>query len=413
MFSRAVNAMLDKTWGAPTVLAEAILREELRNVTAGANPMALRRGIDKAVTEDLGRTLESLELSELGQAKRIVVDKDTTTFIEGGGSSADIRARVQLIKRTIEETTSTYDREKLEDRLAKLAGGVAVIHVGAATEIEMKGKKARVDDALHAIRAAVEEGIVPGGGVALLQCQSKTSKLAGKLPEDAATGAKIVSRALEEPLRQIAINAGEEGAMVIEAVKSGNDGYGFNAETGQYEDLMNADIIDPTKVAHAALQNAASVAGLLLTTEVLVAELPEKRQGGGNRNYPLPKTSSLRQDASGSAWILTTQPDATALPCLPLAVAPGVPCAMPWPESARSERTKGTRATKTTETGSIRCSYRNQHKGTDLLTECRCHDWLGPGIIVGPFGPFGSLVLPYLRIVALALPIATRPLVDL
>jgi chaperonin GroEL len=234
-----------------------------------------------AVTEDLGRTLESLELSELGQSKRIVVDKDTTTFIEGGGSSADIRGRIQLIKRSIEETTSTYDREKLEERLAKLAGGVAVIHVGAATEIEMKEKKARVDDALHAIRAAVEEGIVPGGGVALLRCQSKTLKLAGKLTGDEATGAKIVSRALEEPLRQIAINAGEEGAMVVEAVKSGKDGYGFNAETGQYEDLMNADIIDPTKVARAALQNAASVAGLLLTTEALVAELPEKKRGNG------------------------------------------------------------------------------------------------------------------------------------
>jgi chaperonin GroEL len=239
-----------------------------------------------AVTEDLGRTLESLELSELGQSKRIVVDKDTTTFIEGGGSSADIRGRIQLIKRSIEETTSTYDREKLEERLAKLAGGVAVIHVGAATEIEMKEKKARVDDALHAIRAAVEEGIVPGGGVALLRCQSKTLKLAGKLTGDEATGAKIVSRALEEPLRQIAINAGEEGAMVVEAVKSGKDGYGFNAETGQYEDLMNADIIDPTKVARAALQNAASVAGLLLTTEALVAELPEKKRGNGVPNHP-------------------------------------------------------------------------------------------------------------------------------
>ena len=239
-----------------------------------------------AVTEDLGRALESLELSELGQAKRIVVDKDTTTFIEGGGSSEDIRGRIQLIKRSIEETTSTYDREKLEERLAKLAGGVAVIRVGAATEIEMKEKKARVDDALHAIRAAVEEGIVPGGGVALLRCQSKTLKLAGKLTGDEATGAKIVSRALEEPLRQIAINAGEEGAMVVQKVKTGKDGYGFNAETGQYEDLMNADIIDPTKVARAALQNAARVAGLLLTTVALVAELPEKKRGNGVPSYP-------------------------------------------------------------------------------------------------------------------------------
>ncbi len=239
-----------------------------------------------AVTEDLGRNLETLELSELGQAKRIVVDKDTTTFIEGGGSSEDIRARIQLIKRSIKETTSTYDREKLEERLAKLAGGVAVIHVGAATEIEMKEKKARVDDALHAVRAAVEEGIVPGGGVALLRCQSETLKLAGELTGDEATGARIVSRALEEPLRQIAINAGEEGSMVVQKVKTGKNGYGFNAENGQYEDLMKADIIDPTKVARAALQNAASVAGLLLTTEALVAELPEKKRGNGAPNYP-------------------------------------------------------------------------------------------------------------------------------
>jgi chaperonin GroEL len=242
-----------------------------------------------AFTEDLGRTLETLELSELGQAKRIVVDKDTTTFIEGGGSSADIRGRIQIIKRSIEETTSTYDREKLEERLAKLAGGVAIIRVGAATEIEMKEKKARVDDALHATRAAVEEGIVPGGGVALLRCQTEALKLAGKLTGDEVTGAKIVSRALEEPLRQIAINAGEEGAVIVQRVKTGKDAYGFNAETGQYEDLMNADIIDPTKVARAALQNAASVAGLLLTTEALVTELPEKKRGNGAPNYPSPE----------------------------------------------------------------------------------------------------------------------------
>jgi chaperonin GroEL len=242
-----------------------------------------------AFTEDLGRTLETLELSELGQAKRIVVDKDTTTFIEGGGSSADIRGRIQMIKRSIEETTSTYDREKLEERLAKLAGGVAIIRVGAATEIEMKEKKARVDDALHATRAAVEEGIVPGGGVALLRCQTEALKLAGKLTGDEVTGAKIVSRALEEPLRQIAINAGEEGAVIVQRVKTGKDAYGFNAETGQYEDLMNADIIDPTKVARAALQNAASVAGLLLTTEALVTELPEKKRGNGAPNYPSPE----------------------------------------------------------------------------------------------------------------------------
>ena len=239
-----------------------------------------------AVTEDLGRTLESLDLNELGQAKHIVVDKDTTTLIEGGGSSAEIRGRIQLIKRSIEETTSTYDRERLEERLAKLAGGIAVIHVGAATEIEMKEKKARVEDALHATRAAVEEGIVPGGGVALLRCQAAVLKLAGKLTGDEATGARILSRALEEPLRQIAVNAGEEGAVIVQKVKARNEGYGFNAETGVVEDLMKARIVDPAKVARAALQNAASVAGLLLTTEALVVELPEKKQGSGALNYP-------------------------------------------------------------------------------------------------------------------------------
>ena len=226
-----------------------------------------------SITEDLGRTLESITLSDLGRAKRVVIDKDSTTIVEGAGSSADIMGRINLIRRQIEETTSDYDREKLQERLAKLAGGVAVINVGAATEIEMKEKKARVEDALHATRAAVEEGIVPGGGVALLRCQGALENL--KLSGDEAIGAKIVVRALEEPLRQLAANAGDEGAMVVQTVKGKKGAVGYNAETAEYEDLLKAGVIDPTKVTRTALQNASSVAALLLTTEVLVAEIPE------------------------------------------------------------------------------------------------------------------------------------------
>ena len=238
-----------------------------------------------AITEDLGRTLESITLADLGRAKRVVIDKDNTTIVEGAGKSADIMGRINLIRRQIEETTSDYDREKLQERLAKLAGGVAVINVGAATEVEMKERKARVDDALHATRAAVEEGIVPGGGVALLRCQDTVAKL--QLEGDEAVGCKIVMRALEEPLRQLAANAGEEGATVVQNVKAKKGPIGYNAETGVYEDMLKAGIIDPTKVTRTALQNAASVAGLLLTTEVLVAELPEPEKaaapgaGGG------------------------------------------------------------------------------------------------------------------------------------
>ena len=237
-----------------------------------------------AITEDLGRTLESITLADLGRAKRVVVDKDNTTIVEGAGSSSEIMGRINLIRRQIDETTSDYDREKLQERLAKLAGGVAVINVGAATEIEMKEKKARVEDALHATRAAVEEGIVAGGGVALLRCQDAALKLAESLQNpDEKTGAKIVARALEEPLRQLAANAGEEGATVVQNVKAKKGSVGFNADTGEYEDLMKAGVIDPTKVTRCALQNAASIAGLLLTTEVLVAELPEpeKTPAGG------------------------------------------------------------------------------------------------------------------------------------
>lgn len=225
-----------------------------------------------AITEDLGRSLESLTLADLGRAKRVITDKDNTTIVEGAGKSADIMGRINLIRRQIEATTSDYDREKLQERLAKLAGGVAVINVGAATEIEMKEKKARVEDALHATRAAVEEGIVPGGGTALIRCQAAVDKV--KLEGDEAIGAAIVQRAVEAPMRTLAANAGDEGSTVVQHVKSKKGATGYNAATGGFEDLMKAGVIDPTKVTRTALQNAASVSGLLLTTEVLIAELP-------------------------------------------------------------------------------------------------------------------------------------------
>lgn len=231
-----------------------------------------------AITEDLGRNLESITLADLGRAKRVVIDKDNTTLVEGAGKSSDIVGRINLLRRQIEETTSDYDREKLQERLAKLAGGVAVINVGAATELEMKEKKARVEDALHATRAAVEEGIVAGGGTALIRCQNAPDAL--NLEGDEAIGAVIVKRALEEPMRQLASNAGDEGSTVVQHVKGKKGAIGYNAETGEFEDLMKAGIIDPTKVTRAALQNAASVAGLLLTTEVLVAEIPQPEAAG-------------------------------------------------------------------------------------------------------------------------------------
>ena len=237
------------------------------------------------ITEDLGRSLEGVELSDLGRAKRIVIDKDTTTIVEGAGASADIMGRINLIRKQIEETSSDYDREKLQERLAKLAGGVAVINVGAATEIEMKEKKARVEDALHATRAAVEEGIVAGGGVALLRCQDVVDEL--DLAGDEKVGAAIVKRALEEPLRQLAANAGDEGATVVQNVRAKKGNVGYNAESGEYEDLFKAGVLDPTKVTRTALQNAASIAALLLTTEVLIADIPEPEKapagppGGG------------------------------------------------------------------------------------------------------------------------------------
>jgi chaperonin GroEL len=233
----------------------------------------------QAITEDLGIKLESLTLKDMGRAKRVVVDKDNTTIVEGAGKKAEIEGRVKQIRTQIEETTSDYDREKLQERLAKLVGGVAVIKVGAATESEMKEKKARVEDALHATRAAVEEGIVPGGGVALVRGIAVLEDL--KFKDDRQYGVKIIRRAAEEPLRQIAINAGVDGSIVVEKVKAGKGAFGFNAATEQYEDLVKAGVIDPTKVVRAALQNAASVASLMLTTEALVAERPKKKAAAG------------------------------------------------------------------------------------------------------------------------------------
>jgi len=241
----------------------------------------------KCITEDLGIKLESLQISDLGRAKRIVVDKENTTIVEGSGKSSEIQARVKQIRRQIEETTSDYDREKLQERLAKLAGGVAVINVGASTEVEMKEKKARVEDALHATRAAVEEGIVPGGGVALLRTAKAIDNL--KLEGDEAIGAQIVRRAIESPIRMLCANAGVEGAVVVGQIASNKGNYGYNVATGEYEDLVKAGVVDPTKVTRTALQNAASVAGLLLTTECMITEIPEKKEApaaGGHGHGP-------------------------------------------------------------------------------------------------------------------------------
>ena len=240
----------------------------------------------QVISEDLGLKLENVKVTDLGRAKRLTIDKDNTTIVEGAGDSAKIQGRVKQIKAQIEETTSDYDREKLQERLAKLVGGVAVINVGAATETEMKEKKARVEDALHATKAAVEEGIVPGGGVALLRCVSVLDKL--KLEHDQQIGVNIIRRSLEEPIRQIVANAGLEGSVVVDKVRSGQKpSWGFDAASETYVDMIEAGIIDPTKVTRTALQNAASVAGLMLTTEVMVAEIPEKEgkapsmHGGG------------------------------------------------------------------------------------------------------------------------------------
>jgi chaperonin GroEL len=234
----------------------------------------------KVISEDLGIKLENVQISDLGRAKKITIDKDNTTIVEGGGKQGDIEGRVKTIRAQIEDTTSDYDREKLQERLAKLVGGVAVIKVGAATETEMKEKKARVEDAMHATRAAVEEGIVPGGGVALVRAAKVLEKFDVNKDggdSDEQIGVNIVRRALEEPLRQIVQNAGKEGAVVVERVRSDkNDSFGFNAQTEVFEDLVKAGVIDPAKVTRTALQNAASIAGLMLTTEAMVAEIPEE-----------------------------------------------------------------------------------------------------------------------------------------
>ena len=240
----------------------------------------------RVITEDLGIKLEGVELSDLGQAKRITISKENTTIVEGGGTSEAITGRVNQIRRQIEDTTSDYDREKLQERLAKLAGGVAVINVGAATETEMKEKKARVEDALHATRAAVEEGIVAGGGTALIRAQASIGNLG--LTGDEKTGAAIVERAVEAPLRQLVANAGREAALIVERVKKGKGGEGYNVATDKFEDLIASGVVDPTKVTRTALQNAASISGLLLTTECIITDLPSKDAppaGGGGHDH--------------------------------------------------------------------------------------------------------------------------------
>ena len=247
----------------------------------------------RAITEDLGIKLENVKTEDLGRAKKVVIDKDNTTIVQGAGKKAAIEGRIKQLRTQIEETTSDYDREKLQERLAKLAGGVAIIRVGAATELEMKELKARVEDALHATKAAIEEGVVPGGGTALLRTQKAVDKLAKSLEDDVRTGAIIIRRVLEEPMRMIAQNAGHDGAVVIEKVRNeSNPSAGFNADEEKVEDLVAAGVIDPTKVVRVAIQNASSIAGLLLTTEALVAELPEKKKagppmggGGGYEDY--------------------------------------------------------------------------------------------------------------------------------
>jgi chaperonin GroEL len=238
--------------------------EDLAILTAG-----------KLLSEDLGIKLENITMEDLGRAKRVVIDKDNTTIVEGAGHSQDIEGRVKQIRTQVEETTSDYDREKLQERLAKLVGGVAVIKVGAATETEMKEKKARVEDALNATRAAVEEGVIPGGGVGFVRCLAAVAGLT--LEGDEAIGATIVRRALEEPIRQLAYNAGAEGSIVVQKVKEASGAFGYNVATDMYEDLMASGVVDPTKVARSALQNAASIAALMLTTEALITELPEKK----------------------------------------------------------------------------------------------------------------------------------------
>jgi len=245
----------------------------------------------KAITEDLGIKLENLKVDDLGKAKKVTIDKDNTTIVEGAGKAKDIEGRIKQLRTQIEETTSDYDREKLQERLAKLVGGVAVIKVGAATETEMKEKKARVEDAMHATKAAVEEGIVAGGGVALLRCLGAVAAV--KAEGDEAVGVSIIRRALEEPLRQIAGNAGHEGAVVVARVRELKGDEGFNAQTDVYENLVEAGIIDPTKVVRCALQNAASIASLLLSTEAVICEIPSEKGEGGSMGGGMPQGGGM------------------------------------------------------------------------------------------------------------------------
>ncbi len=239
------------------------------------NDIAILTG-GQVITEDIGVKLENVTLDDLGQGKRITIDKENTIIVDGKGKASEIQGRVKQIRNQIEETTSDYDSEKLQERLAKLVGGVAIIKVGAATETEMKEKKARVEDALHATRAAVEEGIVAGGGVAFLRCLKALDKVEGE--HDFLMGVKIIRRALEEPIRQIAANAGEEGTVIVEKVKTLKGNNGYDARTGEYVDMIKEGIIDPAKVTRTALQNAASISGLLLTTEALITDLPEEKE---------------------------------------------------------------------------------------------------------------------------------------
>jgi len=238
----------------------------------------------RAITEDLGIKLENIKVEDLGKAKKVTIDKDNTTIVEGGGTSGAIEGRVKQIRTQVEDTTSDYDREKLQERLAKLVGGVAVIKVGAATETEMKEKKARVEDAMHATKAAVEEGIVPGGGVALLRASKVLDKL--KLDGDQQIGVNIIKRAIEEPLRWIATNAGHEGSIVVQKVREMDSDSGFNAQNEKYENLVSAGVIDPAKVVRSALQNSSSIASLLLTTEALVSEIPEEKKESAGAGGP-------------------------------------------------------------------------------------------------------------------------------
>jgi chaperonin GroEL len=238
----------------------------------------------RMIAEELGIKLENVTLKDLGRAKRIIVDKENTTIVEGAGKKSAIEGRIKQIRAQIDETTSDYDREKLQERLAKLAGGVAVIKVGAATEMEMKERKARVEDALHATRAAVEEGIVPGGGVALIRAGESLANL--RLPEDEKIGVRIVKKATEEPTRWIADNAGADGSVVLDKIKNGKGAFGFNAASEEFEDMIKAGIVDPTKVVRCALQNAASVSGLLITTEAMIADKPEKKKDAPPMPHP-------------------------------------------------------------------------------------------------------------------------------